>query len=294
MTDTSRKVVQLLIASAAHRLNGGRDIERMTIDARIGIIGGNGWLGNAIARAAVASGAVEPGRLILSGRSDNRGTAEIPGTQWTKDNSELVERSDVVVLSVRPEQLSGVRIDTRGKLVVSVMAGVTAQTISERTGTSDVVRSIPNAAAAIRRSFTPWFATPSVSPEGKRLVQALFEACGDAAEVPLESHIDYCVGMTGSGAAFPALLAEALIAHAVAQGLPRDFAKRAARGVVAGASQLFAGEDDDTAEIVQAMIDYRGTTAAALQAMLSLGFNESVAAGLEAAAAKASTMASSG
>ena len=32
----------------------------MTMEARIGIIGGNGWLGNAIAQAAVATGAVDP------------------------------------------------------------------------------------------------------------------------------------------------------------------------------------------------------------------------------------------
>jgi len=42
--------------------------------------------------------------------------------------------------------------------------------------------------------------------KNKQVVQALFEACGDAAEVPLASHIDYCVGVTGSGAAFPAVL----------------------------------------------------------------------------------------
>jgi pyrroline-5-carboxylate reductase len=230
----------------------------------------------------------------LSGRSDNRGAVEIPGASWTKHNGELVDRSDVVVLSVRPDQFPGVRIAARGKLVVSVMAGVPAHAIAERTGADEVVRAIPNAAAAIRRSFTPWYATPPVSTESKRLVQTLFEACGEAAEVPLEAHIDYCVGMTGSGAAFPALLAQAMIAHAVAQDLPFEFAERAAKGVVAGASQLLAGEHGgDPAQIVQAMIDYRGTTAAALQAMIDRGFTDSVAAGLEAAAAKAAAMASS-
>lgn len=262
-----------------------------TIDARIGIIGGNGWLGGAVARAALASGAVDPSRLTLSGRSEDRGAATMPGVGWTRDNGELVERSDVVVLSVRPDQLPGVRIDARGKLVVSVMAGVPASAIAERTGAAEVVRSIPNAAAAIRRSFTPWYATPPVSAESKRLVQRLFEACGEAAEVPFEAHIDYCVGMTGSGAAFPALLARAMIDHAVAQGLPPDFAERAAKGVVAGASQLLAGEQGDPAQVVRTMLDYRGTTAAALRAMLDRGFTGSVAAGLEAAAAKAAAMA---
>jgi pyrroline-5-carboxylate reductase len=264
------------------------------MEARVGIIGGNGWLGNAIAQAAVAMGFVDPARLTLSGRPDNRGVAEIPGARWTKDNGELVDRSDVVVLSVRPDQFTGVRIEARGKLVVSVIAGVPARAIAERTGADEVVRSIPNPAAGIRRSFTPWYATPPVSTESKRLVQTLFEACGEAAEVPLEAHIDYCVGMTGSGAAFPALLAQAMMAHAVAQGLPLEFAGCAAKGVVAGASQLLAGEQGgDPAQIVQAMIDYRGTTAAALQAMMDRGFTDSVAAGLEAAAAKAAAMASS-
>ena len=265
----------------------------MIIGARVGIIGGNGWLGNAIAQAAITTGAVDPARLTLSGRADNRGAAALPGARWTKNNAELVDRSDVVVLSVRPDQFPGVHVNARGKLVVSVMAGVPARAIEERTGASEVVRAIPNAAAAIRRSFTPWYATMPVSAANKRLVQALFEACGEAAEVPLESHIDYCVGMTGSGAAFPALLAQAMIAHAVAQGLPPAFAKRAATGVVAGASQLLAGENEDPAQTVQQMIDYRGTTAAGLQAMMDRGFMGSVAAGLEAAAAKAAEMASS-
>lgn len=259
----------------------------MSIKARIGIVGGNGWLGSAIAQAAVASGAIEPARLTVSGRSDRRGAADIPGVRWTRDNNELVEHADAVILSVRPDQFPAVRIDARGKLVISVMAGITAETIAKRTRSDEIVRSIPNAAAAIRRSFTPWFATAPVSAENRRLVQTLFEACGEAAEVPLESHIDYCVGMTGSGAAFPALLAEALIAHAVSRGLPRDFAARAAKGVVAGASQLFANEDADTAAIVKEMIDYRGTTAGALQAMLDGGFNRAVADGLEAASMKA-------
>lgn len=264
----------------------------MAFAARIGIIGGNGWLGNAIAAAAVASGTIDPGCLTLSGRSDNRGGVEIPGAHWTKDNAELVDRSDAVVLSVRPEQFSAVGIDARGKLVVSVMAGVPAQVIAERTRADRVVRSLPNAAASIRKSFTPWFALPAVPEGNKKLVQALFEACGDAHEVPQESYIDYCVGMTGSGAAFPALLAQSMIEHAVAQGLPTAFARRAAQGILVNASQLLA-ESDDPAPIVQAMIDYRGTTAAALQAMIDRGFKASVGAGLDAAAAKAAAMAAS-
>ncbi len=262
----------------------------MTIDKRIGIIGGNGWLGNAIASAIVASGTTAGERLILSGRSDKRGALPVPGAIHTRDNAELASDADVIVLCVPPQNFPGIALDASGKLVISVMAGVTAQAIADQTGASEIVRAIPNAAAAIRQSFTPWYAAPGVSDANKRIAQELFDSCGEGAEVPQEAHIDYCVGMTGSGAAFPALLAEALVAHATSQGLPPAFARRAAKGVVAAASQLFADSDADTAAIVQGMIDYRGTTSAALQTMLDNGFNRAVALGLEAASAKAATL----
>ena len=265
----------------------------MALTQRIGVIGGNGWLGGALIRAAVSTGLVDPERLTISSRSKNKGSAADINTRWTHDNTELVEQSDVVILSVRPIQFRSVKVDLREKLVLSVMAGVSCKTIADQTNATTIVRSMPNAAAVIGQSFTPWFATPEVGREAKALAQAFFEASGEAAEVPLESHIDYCAGLTGSGAAFPALLAEAMIAHAAAQGIPRDFAQRAAKKVVSGASQLFAGASGDTGVIVKEMIDYRGVVAAALQAMLERGFMEAVAAGLDAASAKAATIASS-
>lgn len=148
---------------------------------------------------------------------------------------------------------------------------------------------MPNAAARIRRSWTPWFASGSVPPAAKAQVQALFGCCGLAEEVQSEGQIDYLTGLTGSGPAFPALLADAMIRDAVERGLPRDVARRAVVGVVAGASQLLG--DAEPANLVQTFIDYRGTTAAALQAMLDGGFRHLVAEGLRSAEAKAASMA---
>lgn len=262
----------------------------MSTTVRIGIIGGNGWLGDAIANAVVAAGIVEPTRLTLSSRSDRRGPFEAPGVCWTKDNDELVDRSDVIVLSVRPQQFPAVEIDARGKLVVSVMAGVPAAAIAARTHANRVIRAMPNAAASLRKSFTPWFATAMATEGDKALAQQLLSACGEAEAVPLESHVDYCVGLTGSGAAFPALLAQAMIDAAVSQGLSPSFARRAAISVVADASQLLRADGADPAQIVQEMIDYRGTTAAALTTMRARGFGDATRSGLEAAALKAAEM----
>ena len=264
----------------------------MAIAERIGVIGGNGWLGSALIRAAVAAGVVDTAKLTISSRSAGKGLVADIDARWTRDNAELVEHSDVIILSVRPFQFRDLEVDLRGKLAVSVMAGVGCETIAKQTRAAAIVRAMPNAAAAIGQSFTPWFATNQATREGKAVVQEFLEASGEAAEVFEESHIDYCAGLTGSGAAFPALLAEAMIAHATLRGIPRDFAQKAARKVVSGASQLFAGASGDTGAIVKEMIDYKGIVAAALQAMLDRGFTEAVAGGLDAAAAKATTIAS--
>jgi len=255
---------------------------------RFGIIGGNGWLGNAMADAAIASGFIEASQLTLSARSDHHGKVEMQGVYWTKDNAELAERSDVIVLSVRPEQFDDVRIDASGKLVVSVMAGVLSRRIADHTKSARVVRTMPNAASTIRKSFTPWFARTEVPLEDRTLIRQFLETFGDAAEVTNEDHLDYCTGLTGTGVAYPALLAQAMIEHAVGQGLSLDFARRAAEGVVANASRLLAGRDPK--EIMGELVAYRGMTAAAIEAMVEAGFVESVHAGLAAAARKAAAM----
>ena len=84
---------------------------------------------------------------------------------------------------------------------------------------------------------------PPRSVENDASKGRFLETFDDAATVKREDHLDYCAGLTGSEAAFPALLARAMIEHAVEQGLPSDFARRAAEGVVVNAAQLLTGRD---------------------------------------------------
>ena len=252
---------------------------------RIGVIGGGGWLGGAIVDAVVEAGLVRPAGLSLSYRSarpDKHADAF-----WTTDSQALAARSDVIILSVRPQDWPTLRLDAEGKLVISVMAGISLDAICRAHGTRRAVRAMPNAAAEVRRSFTPWTGTPGVTPDDKALVQSVFEACGIADEVKSEADIDYLTGLSGSGPAFPALLAAAMVEHAVAHGLPRRTAERAARAVIVGAGHLMERSEEVPASTVEAFIDYRGTTAAALEAMRAAGFDRAVAEGLERAFDKA-------
>lgn len=258
----------------------------------LGIIGGNGWLGRAIGHSLLDAGLIEAASLTLSCRAGTSDTfADHPQVIWTADNQELVRRSQAVIVSVRPEQFTAVSIGAGDRLVISLMAGVSMETLRLRTGSDRIVRAMPNAAAEIGRSYTPWFGSDGVSPDEKAFVQALFESCGTADEVETEAAIDYLTALSGSGPAYPALLADAMLGHALAHGLSDRIARRAVKGVICDASQLLADPNVLPGQTVRTLMEYRGTTDAGLRAMQDRGFTEAVHEGLSAATAKAASMA---
>ena len=261
------------------------------MSATVGIIGGGGWLGGAIAERGLSEGVLSETALIVSSRSPRgKRLADYPGVTWTADNAELARRSDVVILSVRPEQFGDLALDLRGKLVISVMAGISMATLERKVKADRIVRSMPNAAAEIGKSYTPWFASKGTSAADRAFIVALFSSCGEHDEVEAEHQIDFLTGVSGPGPAYPALLAKALLHHAKASGIPAHIATRAVRGVIR-ATQLMESGTFNPAETVDTFLAYRGVSAAGLATMVEKGLPDAVGAGLTAAASAAAAMA---
>jgi len=251
------------------------------VSKRIGIIGGTGWLGGGLAQAMLDSGFIEAERLFLSNRSGPHSLTQT-GAHVLADNQTLVDACDVVILSVRPEQFKALSVKAPGKLVISLMAGVTAQAISAATGASAVVRAMANAAVEIRQSFTPWHCAHELGAAEVTFIQDLFECVGTASRVPTEDGIDYLSALSGTGPAFPALLMTALTQQAVMAGIPEDVARQAAKGVVVSASQLLASHDPQ--EMIDSLVAYKGVTAAALQSLIDAGFEKQIGGAVQAGA----------
>jgi pyrroline-5-carboxylate reductase len=251
---------------------------------RLGIIGGNGWIGGAIARAAVGAELVAAGELTLSCRSAPPGW--LPDAHWTHDNQALADRSGVIVLSVRPQDWPAIEVSAPDKLVVSVMAGVRLDDIASRLGTGRVVRALPNAAAEVGQSYTPWTATAGLTDADRATARRLVDTFGTGDEVATEAEIDYMTGLSGTGPAYPALLAAAMMRDAVAHGLPPDVACRSVVALLVGTGRLLEKTGEDPEATVAAFVEYRGVTAAAIEAMRASGFDAAVLAGLAAALEK--------
>ena len=254
----------------------------------VGAIGGTGWLGGALLRPALAKRFLAPTDLTLSSRRGRTsGFAAWQGIRFTTDNRALAAQSDIVILSVRPEDVDALDLDLSGKLVISVMARLPAASLTERFRTGRIVRAMPNACAEQGLSYTPWFAEPQVTSADEAFTEGFFACSGKTTRLSTEGELDYFTALTGSGPAFIAAYADAMIRDAIENGVAPSVADVAVRQLFLGAGTWMAGSLDTPAETVQTFIDYGGTTAAGLTAMLSADIEGTISKGLAAAKEKA-------
>jgi pyrroline-5-carboxylate reductase len=180
---------------------------------------------------------------------------------------------ETLVVAVKPQMFreAGAKLKpfVSGKTsVVSIMAGTTIASLEEVCGGA-VVRAMPNTPAAIGRGITVAVAAKSVSAPQRAVADALLRATGSVEWVEDESLMDAVTAVSGSGPAYVFLLAESLARAGAAAGLPADLAARLARATVAGAGELLHRSALDAATLRQNVTSPGGTTAAALDVLMS-------------------------
>ena len=254
---------------------------------RFAAIGGAGWLGGALVRAALDTGVIAAETTVVTSRSLRReGFDAYAGLTVTADNAAAARDADIVLLTVRPQDLAGMDLNLSGKLVMSVMALVPMAELHRRFLADRIIRAMPNAAAANGLSYSPFLVSAGASEEDSAFAQAFLSASGIAERINSEAELDYLTGLTGSGPAFFAMFAAAMERNAVAHGLPADRARRAISQLVKGAALELAGAPS-MQELVDVFLDYDGTTAAGIRAAEANNLDAVVHAMLSAAAKKA-------
>ena len=260
---------------------------------RLGLIGATGWLGKALGTRALAGGWPEGDMTLLNRSAPRDAYAPWPGITWAKDAAALTAQSDVLVLSTRPEDFPLPGFDGAGKLVISSMTAWSLDRLATLCPGARIVRAMPNGAASEGRSFTPWVAGLALSQGDVALVRRLLAFMGTEAEVQGEADLDYLSALSGSGSAYPALMAQAMLADARAHGLPDVVAQQAVASILAAGGAL-AGQVGQVDAVLAAYESYRGVTAAGLQAARAAGLAAAIATALAAAEAKARQLTAQG
>ncbi len=183
----------------------------------------------------------------------------------------------VLLLAVKPQIMDTVllplaRLAGPDTLVLSIAAGRTIASLARhlKPGTA-IVRAMPNTPASVGRAITVCVASASVSPEQRRLCDALLSAVGDVVWVEDEALMDAVTAVSGSGPAYVFLLAEALAEAGRAAGLEEALANRLARATVAGAGELLRKQDLEARLLRETVTSPGGTTAAALSVLMGPG-----------------------
>jgi len=184
-------------------------------------------------------------------------------------------RADAIVIAVKPqvapEVLPGLTsLIGPVTVVVSIMAGRSLAFLqSMLPPATSIVRAMPNTPAAIGRGMTVAIANAHVTSQQKSVADRLLTATGAVEWVADETLMDAVTALSGSGPAYVFLLAEALTHAGVAVGLPKELAERLARATIAGSGELLNRASDDAATLRRNVTSPGGTTAAALEVLMS-------------------------
>ena len=193
-------------------------------------------VGAGVMAEAIIAGVLErqlvPAASIVAShpREDRRrALAEKYGIQVTADNAEAARRGDVVVLGIKPQVMASVLKELRGslapeKLLISIIAGATTQSLRQGLNHSALVRAMPNTPAQISEGVNVWYATPETTETQREQARALLGALGHELQVGDERFVAMATAVSGIGPTYVFMVMEALIDSAVHLGFPRHIA----------------------------------------------------------------------
>ena len=249
---------------------------------KLGIIG-FGNMAEAILGGILNGGFIAKEDVAASGKDEAMlaKASEKYGIGVEMDNCKLVENSNVILLSVKPQIMQTVLDEIKGvcsrdKLIISIAAGKSLQFIEEGLGGSHkIVRCMPNTPALVGEGSTGICFSDSVSEEEKAYALKLFSCIGKAQEVP-EKLMDVVVGVSGSAPAYVFMFIEAMADAAVEMGMPRAQAYTFAAQAVMGSAKLLLETGKHPGELKDMVCSPGGTTIAAVRVLEEKGMRAAV------------------
>ena len=267
--------------------------ELFRASVKIAFIGG-GNMGEAMLSAILDRGLSQPQAISVSDTAEIRRQhlKQKYGVAVMSGNRQAVDRGEVVVLAIKPQNLVEVMAELNGRLtqkqmVLSIIAGAKIDTICLGLNHNCVVRAMPNTPAQIGEGMSVWAATPEVTEPQKGWAGSILGAMGKEIYVDDEKYIDMATAVSGSGPAYIFLFMESLVDAAVHIGLPRDMAQELVLETILGSGHFVQRSGKPLAELRRMVTSPGGTTAEALLQLEKGGFSELVKQAVRAAYNKA-------
>lgn len=257
-----------------------------------------GFLGAGAMAEAMIRGLAGSGPRLAASDPDPRRREAVAayGVLTTADNRELASGSEVIVLAVKPQVAPAVLAEVgqslyAGQTVLSIVAGLPLSAMAAALPAGvGLIRTMPNAPALIGAGITA--VSPAEPGTGGELAAAILAPLGRVVFVP-EQLLDAVTGLSGSGPAYVAVFAEALIEGGVKAGLPRSIATELTLATLFGSARMLV-EGEAPVALRERVTSPGGTTAYGLFALERGGIRAAIVEAVASAAERAAELGAAG
>lgn len=265
---------------------------------RVLIIGG-GNMGTTFAQGFLSAHIIRPKDLIILEINEAR-------TKWLQEKNlgnivntanEHIKSVDLVILAVKPQDAHKVYPSIKpylnqDKVILSIMAGVKLQSISDGLGVSKVIRAMPNLPAQVGMGMTAFTATDAVDKKELIEVQNLLSTTGRAIYFDQEEMIDAATAVSGSGPAYVFYFMQSMIEGAMDLGFSEAQAELLTWQTFVGAMQLHNKNNLSCQDWIKRVSSKGGTTEAAVNVFKQHTLSDGIKKGINAAFKRAEELGS--
>ena len=263
----------------------------MTAD--IGFIGA-GKMGGALIGGLLSKRVFEADRIVACTGSEEsrRRVAEEYGIRTVPGPAEVCSESRIIVLAVKPKQVPEVVSemgDVSGKILVSMVAGLTVEQLKSYVPDVKIVRVMPNHCCMVLEGAMGYCDDGTLTDSEREEVAGILGSVGLAVSVS-ESEMDIVTGIAGSSPAFIYLVIDAMADAGVLNGLNRDAAIRLAAQSVLGAAKMVLETGKHPDVLRDEVCSPGGTTIEGVRELEDRGLRAAMIAAVDVTAEKSRRM----
>ena len=263
---------------------------------KLGFIGA-GNMASAMIGGIINSKLINKVNIIASDTSKERleSVKQEFGINVTLDSLEVVKKSDIVIVAVKPYVYDEVLLQikehlTKEKIIVTIAAGKTIKNVEDIIGKDKkIVRTMPNTPALVNEGMSSLSPNLNITQEELEIVKAIYDAFGKS-EVIKEELIDVVIGMSGSSPAYYFMMIEAMADCAVSYGISRDKAYEFVAQSMLGAAKMVLNTNVHPASLKDMVCSPSGTTIEGVKVLEEEGFRKSIIKGMSAVIEKSIKM----
>ncbi len=262
-------------------------------DWQLGFIG-TGNMGEALISGLLQDKVCSPSQIICSDvRSDRRDVIhQTYGVTVTADNAEVVNKSSIIILAIKPQILIDelkllCELLTEDKLVISIAAGVPLATIAGcLSRRPKLVRVMPNICSQVRAGVSAIAVGAGLTVNDRSATEIIFSSVGKTLFID-EYLLDAVTGLSGSGPAYIFLIIDALADAGVKVGLSRRDSLVLASQTVLGAAKMLIETGEHPGKLKDMVTSPGGTAIAGLHTLEEGGLRTTLMNAVEAATNRA-------